>query len=119
MDIRGRKMKKPPACAQCRRRKVGCDRVRPVCGNCARAGKGDCFYPDVPGQYIQNNGGSHYHRMAVAVPKKSALLIKLENTTQDFSYLTWMVMNCRKRQSSISLGQVLSHIIKKSLVVVL
>ena len=58
MDIRGRKMKKPPACAQCRRRKVGCDRVRPVCGNCARAGKGDCFYPDVPGQYIQNNGGS-------------------------------------------------------------
>lgn len=62
---------------------------------------------------------AHYHRMAVAVPKKSALLIKLENTTQDFSYLTWMVMNCRKRQSSISLGQVLSHIIKKSLVVVL
>lgn len=55
MDIRGRKMRKPPACVQCRRRKVGCDRVKPVCGNCSRNGKNDCFYPDVPGQYVQSN----------------------------------------------------------------
>lgn len=51
MDISGRKMRRPPACVQCRRRKIGCDRVRPVCGNCAKNPlKGDCIYPDVPGQ---------------------------------------------------------------------
>lgn len=55
MDIRGRKMKKPPACVQCRRRKIGCDRGKPICGNCLKNGKMDCFYPDVPGQYVQSN----------------------------------------------------------------
>lgn len=55
MDIRGRKMKKPPACVQCRRRKIGCDRVKPICGNCLKNGKTDCFFPDVPGQYVPSN----------------------------------------------------------------
>lgn len=45
MDIRGRKMKKPPACVQCRKRKIGCDRVKPICGNCMKHNKMDCFYP--------------------------------------------------------------------------
>lgn len=55
MDIRGRKMKKPPACVQCRKRKIGCDRVKPICGNCLKNGKTDCFFPDVPGQYVPSN----------------------------------------------------------------
>lgn len=55
MDIRGRKMKKPPACVQCRKRKIGCDRVKPICGNCLKNGKTDCFFPDVPGQYVSSN----------------------------------------------------------------
>lgn len=58
MDIRGRKMKKPPACVQCRKRKIGCDRVKPVCSNCQKNGKSDCFYPDVPGQYVVSNSAS-------------------------------------------------------------
>lgn len=58
MDIRGRKMKKPPACVQCRRRKIGCDRVKPICGNCLKNGKTDCFFPDVPGQYVSSNSSS-------------------------------------------------------------
>lgn len=53
MDIRGRKMKKPPACAQCRKRKIGCDRAKPICGNCRRSNYPTCFYPDVPGKYLQ------------------------------------------------------------------
>ncbi|CCD24077.1 Rsc3p NDAI_0C04170 [Naumovozyma dairenensis CBS 421] len=52
MDIRGRKMRKPPACVQCRKRKIGCDRVKPICGNCSKTNKGDCFFPDVPGRYV-------------------------------------------------------------------
>ncbi|CAB4254965.1 similar to Saccharomyces cerevisiae YHR056C RSC30 Component of the RSC chromatin remodeling complex [Maudiozyma barnettii] len=55
MDIRGRKMRKPPACVQCRKRKIGCDRVKPICGNCNKAGKSDCFYPDVPGRYVPSS----------------------------------------------------------------
>ncbi|AMD19221.1 HBR320Cp [Eremothecium sinecaudum] len=58
VDIRGRKMKKPPACVQCRKRKIGCDRAKPSCGNCLRNGKTDCFYPDVPGIYVQSNTSS-------------------------------------------------------------
>lgn len=58
VDIRGRKMKKPPACVQCRKRKIGCDRVKPICSNCLRNGKNDCFYPDIPGVYVQSNTSS-------------------------------------------------------------
>ncbi|CCH60142.1 hypothetical protein TBLA_0C03390 [Henningerozyma blattae CBS 6284] len=51
IDSRGRRMRRPPACVQCRRRKIGCDRARPVCGNCAKnTSRGECIYPDVPGQ---------------------------------------------------------------------
>lgn len=57
MDIRGRKMKRPPACVQCRKRKIGCDRVKPVCGNCHRNNNGNCFYPDVPGKYTKSHSG--------------------------------------------------------------
>ncbi|CCH58095.1 hypothetical protein TBLA_0A02950 [Henningerozyma blattae CBS 6284] len=53
MDVRVRRMKKPPACTQCRKRKVGCDRVKPVCGNCMKNNRGQqCFYPNVPGQFM-------------------------------------------------------------------
>ena len=48
-------MKKPPACVQCRRRKIGCDRVKPICGNCTKSGKNDCFFPDVPGAYVPSS----------------------------------------------------------------
>lgn len=48
-------MKKPPACVQCRKRKIGCDRQKPICGNCLRNGKNDCFFPDVPGVYVQSS----------------------------------------------------------------
>lgn len=58
MDARGRKLKKPPACVQCRRKKIGCDRVKPVCGNCVKFEIHDCFYPDVPGQFVKGNGTS-------------------------------------------------------------
>lgn len=63
MDIRGRKMKKPPACVQCRRRKVGCDRVKPVCGNCRKNTKNTepCFYPAIPGQFTPSHSGSSSH----------------------------------------------------------
>lgn len=59
VDIRGRKMKKPPACVQCRKRKIGCDRAKPICGNCLRNGKNDCFYPDVPGVYVQSSSATN------------------------------------------------------------
>lgn len=55
MDIRGRKMKKPPACIRCRKRKIGCDRAKPMCGNCRKSKYPNCFYPDVPGKYIQSH----------------------------------------------------------------
>lgn len=55
-----KKVKKPPACQQCRRRKIGCDRGKPICGNCLKQGKTDCFYPKVPGgasaDYTSLNG---------------------------------------------------------------
>ncbi|CCF58284.1 hypothetical protein KAFR_0E01300 [Kazachstania africana CBS 2517] len=58
MDIRGRKMRKPPACVQCRKRKIGCDRVKPMCGNCRKSNRGDCFYPDVPGRYVPSSSST-------------------------------------------------------------
>lgn len=54
MDIRGRRMRKPPACVQCRKRKIGCDRAKPTCSNCMRNNQ-NCFYPDVPGKYVQSH----------------------------------------------------------------
>ncbi|AAS50309.1 AAL057Cp [Eremothecium gossypii ATCC 10895] len=72
VDIRGRKMKKPPACVQCRKRKIGCDRAKPLCGNCVRNGKSDCFYPDIPGVYAQSGGGG------ATPPGKSAELASVE-----------------------------------------
>lgn len=38
--------KKSPACAQCRRRKIGCDRQRPFCANCLKYHKERCNYPE-------------------------------------------------------------------------
>lgn len=46
IDPKVKKGKRPPACAQCRRRKIGCDRIRPVCGNCIKYHKKRCIYPD-------------------------------------------------------------------------
>ena len=48
-------MRKPPACVQCRRRKIGCDRAKPMCGNCVKTGKINCFYPDIPGRYVPSS----------------------------------------------------------------
>lgn len=39
-------VKKSPACAQCRRRKIGCDRQRPFCANCLKYHKETCNYPE-------------------------------------------------------------------------
>ena len=39
-------IKKSPACAQCRRRKIGCDRQRPFCANCLKYHKETCNYPE-------------------------------------------------------------------------
>ncbi|CCF58107.1 hypothetical protein KAFR_0D04590 [Kazachstania africana CBS 2517] len=50
MDAKSRKFRKPPACTQCRKRKIGCDRVRPVCNNCLKGHRYDCTYPDTHGQ---------------------------------------------------------------------
>ena len=47
-----RKVRKPPACTQCRKRKIGCDRAKPICGNCVKYNKPDCFYPDGPGKMV-------------------------------------------------------------------
>ncbi|SSD61675.1 uncharacterized protein SCODWIG_03436 [Saccharomycodes ludwigii] len=52
------KKKRTPACAQCRKRKIGCDRARPMCGNCVKYGKTDCFYPETPGAFILKDDGS-------------------------------------------------------------
>ncbi|SMN18452.1 similar to Saccharomyces cerevisiae YHR056C RSC30 Component of the RSC chromatin remodeling complex [Maudiozyma saulgeensis] len=38
--------KRTPACAQCRRRKIGCDRLRPFCSNCVKYHKERCIYPE-------------------------------------------------------------------------
>ncbi|EJS43424.1 rsc30p [Saccharomyces arboricola H-6] len=52
MDMQVRKVRKPPACTQCRKRKIGCDRAKPICGNCVKYNKPDCFYPDGPGKMV-------------------------------------------------------------------
>ncbi|GMM54039.1 hypothetical protein DAKH74_006550 [Maudiozyma humilis] len=39
--------KRAPACAQCRRRKIGCDRLKPSCSSCLKFHKEKCLYPDV------------------------------------------------------------------------
>lgn len=86
MDIRGRKMRKPPACVQCRRRKVGCDRVKPVCGNCSRNGKNDCFYPDVPGQYVQSYSKTQANGVSGAsIPVSSGAISGMMANSDDFS----------------------------------
>ena len=41
-----KKQRRSPACAQCRRRKIGCDRGRPMCSNCIRLRRPQCSYPD-------------------------------------------------------------------------
>lgn len=38
--------KRAPACAQCRRRKIGCDRLKPSCTSCIKFHKERCIYPD-------------------------------------------------------------------------
>ncbi|CCE63224.1 hypothetical protein TPHA_0E01290 [Tetrapisispora phaffii CBS 4417] len=79
MDIRGRKMRKPPACVQCRRRKIGCDRVKPVCGNCNKSGKYDCFFPDVPGMYTPSV--SNYERKTT--PKVSKAQVAMDHHVRE------------------------------------
>ena len=43
----GRIPRRKAACQQCRARKVKCDNVRPMCGNCQLDGSG-CIYVDPP-----------------------------------------------------------------------
>lgn len=45
-NIPTRKPKKNPACIQCRKRKIGCDRGHPKCGNCIKLKRAQCIYPD-------------------------------------------------------------------------
>ena len=45
-EPRIKKQRRSPACAQCRRRKIGCDRGRPMCSNCIRLRRPQCSYPD-------------------------------------------------------------------------
>lgn len=46
MSYKVPKQKKTPACRQCRQRKIGCDRVKPRCGNCVKRNRQDCIYPE-------------------------------------------------------------------------
>lgn len=103
MDIRGRKMKKPPACVQCRKRKIGCDRVKPICGNCQKNGKSDCFYPDVPGQYVPSNStlqnsGSHHSRENAAELHHNPELASMEQIREYNTRL--QLLNAQQHRSS-------------------
>lgn len=55
MTVKPPRQKKTPACKQCRQRKIGCDRMRPYCGNCIKRGLSSCEYPE-------RKGGSHSDR---------------------------------------------------------
>ncbi|CAL9737064.1 hypothetical protein MOSE0_L02762 [Monosporozyma servazzii] len=46
MTAKPPRQKKTPACRQCRQRKIGCDRIRPSCGNCIKRNVPNCEYPE-------------------------------------------------------------------------
>ncbi|KAL6949863.1 hypothetical protein ACO0QE_000527 [Hanseniaspora vineae] len=46
-------MKKLPACAQCRKRKVGCTRERPECSNCLKRGERCCYPESLDGRFTE------------------------------------------------------------------
>ena len=55
-----------PSCKQCRQQHQRCDRGRPACGRCAKAGVGACEYSDT-----QNTATQQAIRSSVAQKKKS------------------------------------------------
>lgn len=80
-----RKVRKPPACTQCRKRKIGCDRAKPICGNCVKYNKPDCFYPDGPGKMVAvpsasgmsthgNGQGSNHFSQGNGVNQKNVMI---------------------------------------------
>ena len=97
------------SCQTCRRRKVKCDKIHPICSSCHRAGE-DCIYGDAPKSdattavhRIAEENGESRKRRAVAVEgndetqgHKSSLAIavieqklsQLNNLLHDFSRLT-------------------------------
>ncbi|AET38699.1 Rsc3p Ecym_3200 [Eremothecium cymbalariae DBVPG len=100
VDIRGRKMKKPPACVQCRKRKIGCDRVKPICGNCLRNGKNDCFYPDIPGVYVQSSSVTANQNASQAILSKNPELASLEQIREYNTRL--QLLNAAQRTTTTS-----------------
>ncbi|CAI6710930.1 AAB_G0024200.mRNA.1.CDS.1 [Saccharomyces cerevisiae] len=85
MDMQVRKVRKPPACTQCRKRKIGCDRAKPICGNCVKYNKPDCFYPDGPGKMVAvpsasgmsthgNGQGSNHFSQGNGVNQKNVMI---------------------------------------------
>lgn len=47
-----KKHKRQPACTECRRKKIGCDRAQPECANCLKTGRFKCQYPATTGGTI-------------------------------------------------------------------
>ncbi|CCE62829.1 hypothetical protein TPHA_0D01900 [Tetrapisispora phaffii CBS 4417] len=125
-DSQGRRFRKPPACRQCRKRKIGCDRVKPICGNCFRSGKHDCAYPELIGGSFEdtgsgyddngsshNNGGSSNFNQGVQIyrSKETSQLLKdnpeLASMEQIREYNTRQQLlnsqNANKNETPISL----------------
>ena len=63
-------IKKLPACAQCRKRKVGCTRERPECSNCLKRGDRCCYPESLDGRFTEILGESgrtnRVHKAATA-----------------------------------------------------
>lgn len=51
-----KKHKRPPACTECRRKKIGCDRAQPECANCLKTGRFKCQYPTTVGGIVVPSG---------------------------------------------------------------
>ncbi|KAJ7932671.1 hypothetical protein B0H13DRAFT_2514705 [Mycena leptocephala] len=63
---------KGQACLDCRRRKIRCDSVRPICGPCGRAERyEDCEY--------ENSGISHVQQLEESILKIHSRIMELEN----------------------------------------
>lgn len=71
-------------CVQCRRKRIGCDRRKPICRNCMKSSMNDCFYYADPGRYLISAPSSkHWYSTDESLADYRQILMTKPNQFRD------------------------------------